>query len=326
LRRQQISSFPYAQNDSLMTKSIAYFLLAASVSVSLFVPGLGIGSVHAESSLDSFDPDRVGWSRIDMSASKMLLSMRVTVELSRTADDLSDGRLRTPLKGLPVPSGDYVIAMRFDSEGLGRRSDVELLLNADNGAALQRVSDDSGSKLRRRIYRFTDIGAYRWTWKPLSGEDALGPDAWSGQESKFRPFPVLRPHQPVTEAGGLIYLVAASRLENPGDHFEIFAFSSSSDEVQHVRVEVMSSKRTRVNYKEVTATGKIRQKKRMDLIRVRILGVPANSNDDEEFELLGLRQVELLIDPLTRAPLELSGKVPFFGRVTFHLDELTPAM
>ena len=260
-----------------------------------------------------------------MSASRMFLSMRVTVELSRNSDDLSTGKLRTPIKGLPVPGSDYVIAMRFSSEGLGRRSDVELLLNSDNGAALQRVSDDSGSKQRRRIYRFTDIGAYRWTWKPVSGEEDLDPEAWSGQEAKLRPFSTSAPHRPVTEAGGLIYLVAASQLENPGDHFETTAFSSSSDEIQRVRVEVISMENSRVNYKEVTAAGKVRQKNRIDLIRIRILGVAADPLDEENFELLGMHQVELLIDPGTRAPVELSGKVPFFGRVTFKLDELTPA-
>ena len=308
-----------------MSKSTARFLLAASVSVSLFVLGLGIGSVHAKDSLDNFDPHRVGWSRMDMSASKMFLSMRVTVELGRNSDDLSKGRLRTPLKGQPIPDEDYVIAMRFDSEGLGRRSDVELLLNANSGAALQRVSIDSGSKQRRRIYRFTDIGAYRWTWKPQSGEEDLGPDAWSDQQSKMRPFSTSIPHRPVTEAGGLIYLVAASRLESPGDHFETAAFSSTSDEVQLVRAEVMSSEPVRVNYKEVTSSGKTRIKKRIAPIRVRIAGVQTDSDDGEKFELLGLQQVELLLDPATRAPLELSGKVPFFGRVTFSLDELTPA-
>ena len=82
---------------------------------------------------------------------------------------------------------------------------------------------------------------------------------------------------------------------------------------------------TRVNYKEVTATGNVRQKNRIDLIRIRILGVAADPLDEENFELLGMHQVELLIDPGTRAPVELSGKVPFFGRVTFKLDELTPA-
>ena len=319
------ANLPPGLHTSFMNKLIAHFLLVGVVSVSLMGFGLGIGSLHAENSLTTFDPNRIGWSRIDMSASKMLLSMRVRVQLSRNVDDLSDGRLRRPLKGLPIPSGKHVIAMEFDSEGLGRRSDVELLLNSDDGAALQRTSDDSGNKLRRRIYRFTDIGAYRWTWKPLSGEEDSAPDAWSDQDSEMRPFSIPSSQQSITEAGGLIYLIAASQLERPGDHFEAMAFSSSSDEVQKVRVEAMSSERTKVNYKEVTGNGTLRQKKRMDLLRIRIQGMLADPGDAENFELLGMRQVEILIDPGTRTPLELSGTVPFFGRVRFSLDELTPA-
>ena len=288
---------------------------------------LFFGHAHAQSdSLSAdLDPARIGWSRVDMSASKMLLSMRVTVDMNHSADPLPKGSLRNPLKGQPVPTSGMVTTMNFDSEGLGRRSVVELLLNSANGAALQRSSDDSGSKQRRRIYRFTDSGAYRWTWKPMSGEEDHPADSWSDQESEMRVYSAHASHGPVTDAGALIYLVAASGVEKPGDYFEVLAFSSSSDEVQRVRVELVAVERGKVNYKEVTTSGKIRHKKRLELLRIRIAGVPGDSSKGEEFELLGLQQVELLIDPVSRAPLELSGKVPFFGRVTFSLDELTPA-
>ena len=128
----------------------------------------------------------------------------------------------------------------------------------------------------------------------------------------------------MTEAGGLIYLVSASTLEKTGDFFDILAYSSSNDEVQRVRVEVGSPKRTRVSYRRTGESSRQRVSDKIELIRVRIKGSAFDPGKEEEFELLGLRNVEILIDPETRTPIELSGKVPFFGRVTFELKEMTP--
>ena len=302
-----------------MSKSIKASLLI-SLSV-LFASPLAIAETDDRA---LFDQGRVGWSGLKMEATMMLVSMTVELGIERFDREIQDPDLRIPLEGRAVPPGERVVGLDFETDGLGRRNNTKLLLDADSGAALQRTSLDSGKKHKQRVYRFTDVGSYRWTRRPRSSEEDRGPDAWSRLDSEMRHYPSGIAGQTMTEAGGLIYLVSASTLEKTGDFFDILAYSSSNDEVQKVRVEVGSPKRTRVSYRRTGESSKQRVSDKIELIRVRIEGSAFDLGKEEEFELLGLRNVEILIDPETRTPIELSGKVPFFGRVTFELKEMTP--
>lgn len=302
-----------------MSKSIKASLLI-SLSV-LFASPLAIAETEDR---DPFDQGRVGWSGLRMEATMMLVSMTVELGIERYDSEIQGPDLRIPMEGRAVPPGERVVGLNFETDGLGRRNKTKLILDADSGAALQRTSRDSGNKHKQRVYRFTDLGAYRWTRRPRPSEEDRGPDAWSRLDSEMRHYPSGIADQTVTEAGGLIYLVSASTLEKTGDFFDILAYSSSNDVVQKVRVEVESPKRTRVSYRRIGKSTNQRVSDKIDLIRVRIKGSPFDPDNDDEFELLGLRDVEILIDPGTRMPVELSGKVPYFGRITFELKEMAP--
>ena len=53
--------------------------------------------------------------------------------------------------------------------------------------------------------------------------------------------------------------------------------------------------------------------------------MPGGDPEDDDLELLGLHgRLELLLDPATRAPLELSGDVKIVGTVTLRLAALRP--
>jgi hypothetical protein len=61
-------------------------------------------------------------------------------------------------------------------------------------------------------------------------------------------------------------------------------------------------------------------------LRLALQGLPVPGGDpDEDLELLGLRgRLELLLDPATRAPLQLSGNVKIVGSVTLRLAAVRP--
>ena len=61
----------------------------------------------------------------------------------------------------------------------------------------------------------------------------------------------------------------------------------------------------------------------MAALSIAIEARPLAAAPDEEFELFGLTDLELLLDPETRAPLELRGHVDYFGDVAFRLRQLT---
>jgi hypothetical protein len=90
-------------------------------------------------------------------------------------------------------------------------------------------------------------------------------------------------------------------------------------------MEVTGTRAVKVDFVETSAaSGTRRRQERIEAIALRLRGVPmdAPGDDDEPFELLGLRgDLELLLDPQTRVPLQLKGRVKIAGPLTVRLRE-----
>jgi hypothetical protein len=123
----------------------------------------------------------------------------------------------------------------------------------------------------------------------------------------------------------LLYAIAAASLDKLGDTADMLVFRRR--DTQTVRITVLPSRELSVSYDEVWPTGTIRQNGKVKPLRLSLRGLPVPGGDpeDDDLELLGLRgQLELLLDPATRAPLQLSGDVKILGKVTLRLAELHP--
>jgi hypothetical protein len=268
------------------------------------------------------DASRVSWQQARLKASKLLVSMDVDMRI-----DTHDGPAISPdfaatSEGRAIPAGEAVTGLTYVTEALGRHNVSELFLDAQTGAVLQRTAHDTGSRLRWRRYRFTDIGAMRWTARPSSDEENLPPADWSERSSELRRFPAGMPDAPLTEASALIYLVAASDLTQPGDRLQMLAYSSSSDVVHRVTVAVAERDKVSVDYRSRQGASGSRRQERVRALRVTIDGQPLPGQDDDAFELLGMHDIELYVDPETRAPLLLVGQVSILGEIRFELEEL----
>ena len=88
---------------------------------------------------------------------------------------------------------------------------------------------------------------------------------------------------------------------------------------------MLSPDRVKFDYRREGGEATGRTEGKLDAIRVAIRGRPLGNGDNGELTLLGMRDVELLLDPTTRAPLELRGRVAIFGGVTFELQRLEQA-
>jgi len=267
-----------------------------------------------------FYPDRVGWTSIEMSASKLLVTMDVTMSVERQDLASAEVRLITPLTDRERDAVHEAMALRFVTEGLGRRNEVELLMDPESGSALQRTTFRTGHHPKYRIYRFEDDHILRITRRPESGEDDLSPDRWSQVAEETYSYPAPRAGSAVAEASSLIYLAATSGIARPGDRLEILAMAS--DEFHIVELECQKPAEVRVDYFAIDGDRVERFTGKTSAIRISIRARSLEPDKGEEFDLLGLKDLEVFLDPASRLPLELRGKVDFFGRVDFELNRV----
>jgi hypothetical protein len=288
------------------------------------LPGYTLAGAAPDTEVALFNPERIGWQRGQMGASRLFISMSADLRLEVVDSAQIVPRLAEPGLGEPVMPGPTILNMSYLTEGLGRTTDYELLLDASDGRALQRTSLATRSRYRHRVYRFTDLGVYHRTRWPVKGEEKQPHETWSDRDEDLRPYPDSLPDSPVTEPTGLLYLAAAAPLEEPGDRFEILTFARRY--VHRVEVEMAEPERIKVDYKETNAEGVTKREGTVNALRILIRGREAvdDEDDQDDFEMLGLTgDIELFLEPETRAPLQLSGKAKIFGQVTFRLKELT---
>ncbi len=280
----------------------------------------------------AFDPARVGWSEIRMSGSKLFITADARLTLRRVAG----ASLRPDLLAVsderftPLQPGTDVLELLYETRAIGRRSRLTLWMDPLSGAALQRTQHDRDGKLRLRTYRFGTAGAYQRTfWPATPSEKSLPPERWTKTSEGLRAYPVDPGQQPVVEPTGLLYAISAAALNQPGDTLDVLVFRRR--DTQTVRIEVQSPREVTVRYDELPTPGTgqvvVQRTGKVQALRLSLQGlpVPGGAPEDDDLELLGLRgRLELLLEPATRAPLQLSGNVKVVGAVTLRLTALRP--
>lgn len=266
------------------------------------------------------DPARPAWTEVHFTGSKLFITARAAIRQQRLPATAIAGRLidEATEEGRPVPAGSEVMEVVYEAGGLGRRSRIALLMDPLTGAALQREQHDYEGRLRYRVYRFTDRGAWHETRWPREGEETLPPAEWTERTDGLRPYPPEVRGEIMLEPTGLLYAVAAGPVAVPGDEMELLMFQRRA--VHRVRVTADSWRELRTTHEVLRPGGTERPPARTRALRVLLQG-EALDDEDDELELLGLRgRLELLIDPETRVPLQLSGSVKILGHVTLRLE------
>ena len=260
------------------------------------------------------NPGEIGWYRLEMTASKLFMQVRTEAELAVLDHEELGDELTGAGEGEPVAVSGEVTRMTFRFQGLGRNSLTTLYIDADSGAALQRVQEDSGRKLRHRIYRFTDAGAYHFTSYPAKGEEGLPDRQWTDKSEGFRPYPPDAVGQIVTDPTALLYVAAATKWAEPGDKTSILTFARRK--VARVDLKLAGTESMEVDFQLDEA----RYQATVPALRILVDPDPIGDAEDDDFEFLGLRDdIEILLDPETGIPLQLHGKAPVVGMVTFRL-------
>jgi len=272
------------------------------------------------------DPDRVQWSALRFHASKFLVSIDADVGVSDLPANEVDGLLMDPGEGTAVPATDSVKELTFATEFFGRKSQTAVLLNTSDGATLQRTSHDSGKRNRHRIYRYTDTGAYNRTWWPIDkAEEKLPTDQWekwSKTGEGMSPFPEAIHGETVVDPGSLLYILGTAPLDEAGDTIAILAYARRN--VHRVQVEVAGMETIKVDYEQTGGAAPGKKKGKVQVLKLLLRGeLVDDGDDDDQFELLGLRgDIDIYIDPVTRAPIRLEGNVKIAGHAIMRLTHL----
>lgn len=272
----------------------------------------------------SLDPALPGWSDLEFSASRLLLSAsaRVSIAGPKTPGE----ELLVPPEGRPVAAGPVVMDIHYVTRLAGQHTDMTLVVDPSSAAALQMVLLDSGRRQRERTWRFTDSGAYHWTRRPAGSAQAKRPPPqWSDRTEGFRRYPADPGGRSVTDATALLYILSAAPLRAPGDRYDILEFSRR--ELHLVTAEARDNITLKVDFTQRQDGRVIRRKQSLPALRISLRGSlfrDADGSDDDPFRLMGLTDgIEVALDPATRMPLQVSGSMPYLGKVTFRLTSAT---
>jgi len=272
--------------------------------------------------LENLDPSRVGWSELSYRAKKFIFSAGTELVLSSVPSAQAAAELFTPETGEPRLLGsEGATLLSMETKGLGEDSVTRLWLNPADATALQRDQHSRGKRKRWRAYRYMSDGVASVTHYPTAGEEGQPREAWSDRSTGMFEYPEwLGDGALVTEPAAIFFVAAAAALDNVGDRIQVPVFSKNK--LLLVELEVEGTERLKANYTERSSSGERRVSGRVDAIRVsidsRALGPEAEEGD---FEFLGLRgDVEMWIDPTTRAPIQISGRVPVAGKANVRLQ------
>ncbi len=268
----------------------------------------------------AYRPESVGWSRLELEATKFFITARSEVRLgvrpsAEAAADLiapGEGRGLAPRSG---DSGRIDIRTRF----LGRDSRARFWFDPGDARALQRSSHDvSKKRLRHRTYRYTAAGVFSHTLRPREGEEGRPYARWTNVQDKVVPFANDRGRPVVTEAAGLLYLIPAGDFRAPGDKARVRVFTRGK--VREVDVAVTSRERIRVDYVEVSGGGERQVQEEVDALRLSVRPRATEGEGETDFKLLGLEgDIDIHLEPDSRALLQVSGKIAVAGKVRLRL-------
>ncbi len=282
---------------------------AASFLMSLFLATAGVAA--------DYDPDAVAWSRLELEATKFFITARAEVELAGRPASEAVAELLDPGDHLALaPRGARSFRLDLRTRILSRDSRVRFWFDPGDARALQRSSHDvSKKRLRHRTYRYLDGAVFSRTLQPDEGEEAKPYQSWSRVDDKI--FVSQAGGAVVTEAAALLYLIPAGPFHTTGDRRQVRVFTRGK--VREVDVEVAAKEHIEVGYAKVAGASEAAVDGEVEVLRVAVR--PRSSDEkDDDFKLLGLEgDIDIFLEPETRVPLLVSGRIDFVGTVHLRL-------
>jgi hypothetical protein len=291
------------------------------------VIGGGVLAVVLASAAPAAEPlGPVGWRRIELGASKLLLSATTSLSVERLPVERARGLLRVPPEGAPFPMpGPEVVALTTDTVlPFGRHEVTTVLLDPSAGAVLQGDKLVTGRKPYQKVFRYTKEGFFFWRASPVSpGEEKASPEGWSKRRARLvRAVAPLPEGAVVTDSYALLYLVSAAGLNRQGSAFTTFILAD--DQPIELRFEAGGLVQQDADYQE-RWTGDSRRRRGLLLLRTVTVKARAVSGQpgagDVDLGFLGMRgSIRILVEARTGLPVQVVGRTDSIGDLTVNLQ------
>ncbi len=196
-----------------------------------------------------------------------------------------------------------------------------------NGAgALQRVRLRQGQDKWHKSYRFTKKGVFRLRKEPKdSREEDWSWYQWTKTKASFYPFDAAGMGCfDVLEPSGLLMIASVLELLETDTPLHLCVFNKK--QLHQVKVSVNGPRRLKLNYLEISMTKQTRRNRSVDAIKISFQPRPLNlkkNEEPEDFSFLGLKgDFDIYVDPDSRLPVQVSGKISTVGKLDIRLIEV----
>lgn len=301
-----------------------------STIVLLFVVlGLQLaGSVYAAARPARFDPACLPWQQARYQAEKLFLGVDLSIAATLLERPPLDALRAVDGRKALMPTGE-TLALRVQTQGPGWRTvEGDLLLDARSGSIFQSAAERQPSP-RYRVYRFTSSGPERFTARPFDAEIDEPRERWTDTDVRQRTYAVGSVAEPVLDVTTLLYLLAASELGATGDFLTVNGYATSAEELFAVTASVGRKVRLPVDYRVASPGTSSSRRAVIDALPIRVAAESLKpASDTQGFDIMGLYDVEFLLDPERRVIAALRARVPAVGSVQFQLKsvELKPTL
>ena len=271
--------------------------------------------------LDQIDPGRVQWHQVEFRAKKLGFSADTGIEFTTVSAAEAGRELVEMSEGTGLAPSSDVLLMTVSSKGLGRDSRTRLWIDPEDTAAYQREQVDSGKKARYRAVRFSDRGVATTTRRPNSGEETKDNQQWTNASAGYAAFPHWAGTDlTVAESLSVFYVLSAAPFEKQGDRVQVPTFSKNN--LLLLELTLMGRQKVKVDYIEQSGSAERRVKGSVEALEILVDAKHLDPDSNEaHMEFMGLGgDITILLDPTTRVPLEVSGKVKVAGNVKIRLQ------
>ena len=127
----------------------------------------------------------------------------------------------------------------------------------------------------------------------------------------------------VSEPSALLYVVSAAGLTVGDPPLNLCVFNKK--QLHLVRIQAEKSEVLKIKYLEKSQHKETRRKGKVDVLQISFTtrSLFADEAKVEPFSFLGLKgDFDIFIDKVSKIPVQVSGKIPAFGRVDFKLGEV----
>jgi hypothetical protein len=174
-------------------------------------------------------------------------------------------------------------------------------------------------------YRFTDLGVFRIQKEPADKKEVqLSPDKWTDAGDSFYAHDLKQLGCSIaSERSILLYVACAALFSKNQQPLSVCVFGKR--QLHRVQMSAGDIQSLKVNYVEKKQDAEVAREGSVDAIKItfKTRALASDLSAVENFSFLGLRKnVAIFIDPASRLPVQISGKLPKLGTMHLKLSEV----